>query len=100
MEVQAICKWHPLDWEQLGRGLGVYVESLYSNSNKENSLNLKECLSEWLGPGTSSFFFGTRNDPPTLYGLAAALDSIGYSEAGEYIIKTGELIIMFNDQCY
>ena len=89
------------DWVQLGQELGVYVESLeYSNINKENSLNVKGCLREWLSPGTSSFFFGTWNDPPTLYDLAAALDRIGYSKAGKYIIKTCKLIIMFNDQCY
>ena len=59
------------DWEQLGQELGVYVEWLeYSNSNKENSLNLKGCLREWLSPGTSSFFFGTRNDPPHLVWLS------------------------------
>ena len=90
------------DWKQLGRELRVYVESLkYSYS--ENSLKLKECLREWLIPDTSSYYWQIRNDDdplPTLYGLADALDSIGYREAGEYIIKTCKLIIMFNDQCY
>ena len=84
------------DWIKLGRELRVYVESL-KHSYSENSLNLKECLREWLRQGT--IYFG-RDGPPTLYGLAAALDRIGYSEAGEYIIKTCKLIIMFNDQCY
>ena len=71
------------DWSELGRELGVYYSS-----------NLKECLRRWL----SAF---SHDDPPsTLYELAAALDSIGYSEAGKYIIITSKLIIMFNDQCY
>ena len=84
------------DWKQLERELGVYLW----NINLENSLNLKECLREWLrGPGTSRYRFQIR-PPPTLDGLADALKSIGYSEAGEYIIKTCKLIIMFNDQCY
>ena len=88
------------DWEQLGRELGVYDE-LLKYSYSENSLKLKSCLREWFSPGTSSYFrWAQRNDPPTLYDLAAALVSIGYSEAGEYIIKTCKLIIMFNDQCY
>ena len=83
------------DWDKLGQKLGVYVRSLkYSNS--EYSLKLKECLREWLITN-----YRLRIRPlPTLYDLAAALDSIGYSEAGEYIIKTCKLIIMFNDQCY
>ena len=91
------------DWDKLGRGLGIYVQSLkYSYS--EDSLKLKECLREWLSPGTSSSFLRIPDDDdptgPTLYDLAAALKSIDYSEAGEYIIKTCKLIIMFNDQCY
>ena len=89
------------DWQQLGEELRVYVESL-KYGNKENSLNLKECLREWLNPGISSYRLQAqrRDDPPTLYKLAAALYSIGYREAGEYISKTCKLIIMFNDQCY
>ena len=75
------------DWEQLGRELRVYYWS-------GNSLNLKECLRKWLS--RNSFY----DDLPTLYDLAAALKRIGYSEAGEYIIQTCKLIIMFNDQCY
>ena len=90
-----------LDWRQLGRELGVHVQSLkYSYS--ENSLILKECLREWLSPSTSSHYWQRILDDepgPSLYDLAAALKSIGYSEAGEYIIKTCKLI-MFNDQCY
>ena len=88
------------NWEQLKLQLRVHVWSLeYSYS--ENSLKLKECLREWLSPGTiSSFLWIPDDDPSTLYGLADALKSIGYSEAGEYIIKTCKLIIMFNDQCY
>ena len=84
------------DWEQLGQELGVYtikLEYIYPE-------NLKECLREWLSTGTSSSFLRIQNDPPTLYGLADALKSIGYSEAGEYIIITSKLIIMFNDRCY
>ena len=84
------------DWEQLGRELGVHVESLkYSNS--EISLKLKGCLREWLSPDTSRYYWRIRHDddpPPTLYDLADALDSIGYSEAAEYIIITSELIII------
>ena len=84
------------DWEQLGHELRVYaIGQEYGYPG-----NLKECLRRWLSPGTSSFFWRFRNVPPTLDGLAAALKSIGYSEAGEYIIKTCKLIIMFNDQCY
>ena len=94
-------KFNDKDWKQLGHGLGVYVLSTLDYSNKENSLNLKECLREWLDPGTSSYFWQAQRDGlPTLYDLAAALKSIGYIEAGEYIIKTCKLIIMFNDQCY
>ena len=85
------------DWEQLGRGLnGVYIrgqEYVYPGS-------LKEYLRKWLSPGTSSSFVWLRSGPPTLYELAAVLVSIGYIKAGEYIIKTCKLIIMFNDQCY
>ena len=79
------------DWEQLRRELGVYLR----NINPGNFLNLKECLRRWLSTRTI-----LRIQPSTLYDLAAALDSIGYKEAGEYIIKTCKLIIMFNDQCY
>ena len=84
------------DWEQLGRELGVHVESLkfiYS----ENFLTFKECLREWLNPGTSSYYWRIPDDddpPPTLFGLADALDGIGYSEAAEYIIITSKLIII------
>ena len=84
------------DWNKLERGLGVYTrgqEYVYPGS-------LKECLRKWLSPGTSSSFLRIHDGPPTLYDLAAALVSIGYIEAGEYIIKTCKLIIMFNDQCY
>ena len=84
------------DWPTLGRGLGVYIrgqEYGYPGS-------LKECLRKWLSPGTSSSFLWLRSGPPTLYELAAVLVSIGYIKAGEYIIKTCKLIIMFNDQCY
>ena len=92
------------DWPILGRGLGVhYVQSLKKYSYSENSLMLKECLRKWLSPGTTSYYWRIRDDddpPPTLFILAAALDSIGYREAGEYISKTCKLIIMFNDQCY
>ena len=90
------------DWEELGQELGVHIQSLEYICS-ENSLKLKECLREWLSPGTSSSFLRIPDDddpPPTLYELAAALDGIGYSEAGNYIIKTCKLIIMFNDQCY
>ena len=84
------------DWEQLGRELGVHVESLkfiYS----ENSLKLKGCLREWLRPGTSSYYWRIPDDDdpsPTLFGLADALDGIGYSKAAEYIIITCKLIII------
>ena len=88
------------DWKQLGHGLGLYVW-LLKYGNKENSLNLKECLREWLSSGVGRYRLQAQHDdPPTLYDLADALKSIGYSEAGEYIIKTCKLIIMFNDQCY
>ena len=84
------------DWYKLGRELGVYTRGLdYGYPG-----NLKEFLREWLSPGTSSSFLRIYDGSPTLYDLATALDSIGYSEAGEYIIKTCKLIIMFNDQCY
>ena len=88
--------FHNKDWRQLGRGLGVHIrgqEYVYPGS-------LKECLRKWLSPGTFSSFLRIHDGPPTLYGLAAALVSIGYIEAGKYIIKTCKLIIMFNDQCY
>ena len=87
-------------WNRLGRLLGVDVDLLrhiYSGS----SLKLKECLRKWLNSaGTTTYHLRLHGGPPTLYELADALDSIGYSEAGEYIIKTCKLIIMFNDQCY
>ena len=83
------------DWEQLVRELGIYTmgqEYIYPG-------NLKECLRKWLNTGVVNYRL--RIWPlPTLYVLAAALKSIGYSEAGEYIIKRCKLIIMFNDQCY
>ena len=85
------------DWEQLGRGLNrVYTrgqEYVYPGS-------LKECLRKWLSPGTSSSFLWIHDPSSTLDDLAAALKRIGYRRAGEYIIKTCKLIIMFNDQCY
>ena len=84
------------DCEQLGHGLRVYSigqEYIYLG-------NLKECLRKWLSPDTSSYYWRIPDDPTTLFGLAAALKRIGYREAGEYIIKTCKLIIMFNDQCY
>ena len=100
------------DWEQLGRELGLsYMRQ--KRINPDNSSILKECLIRWLSPVTASgssfwpiWFDGhpsaalNKHDPPTLYGLADALESIGYSGASEYIIKTCKLIIMFNDQCY
>ena len=83
------------DWFKLGQELGVYTigqEYIYPG-------NLKECLRKWLITGVANYRF--RIWPlPTLYDLAAALDSIGYNEAGVYIIKICKLIIMFNDQCY
>ena len=86
------------DWEKLGQELGVHDKSLkYSYSG--NFLNLKECLRKWLtNSDTTRHFLLIRSS--TLYDLAVALDSIGYNEAAEYIIKTCKLIIMFNDQCY
>ena len=95
------------DWRKLGRELGVYIKG-QKYSYPDNSSILKKCLREWLSSGrsrgsvaTSSFFwFGSAGLSPTLDELAAALKRIGYSEAGEYIIKTCKLIIMFNDQCY
>ena len=99
------------DWDKLGRELGVsYMRQRLINP--DNSLILKDCLRGWLSKVTASgssfwpiWFDGhpsafNKHDPPTLFGLADALKSIGYSEAGEYIIKTCKLIIMFNDQCY
>ena len=86
------------DWKQLGRQLRVRHDKLrlLGRLYPKISLNLKECLRKWLS-GDSLY----DNLPPTLYELAAALKSIGYSEADEYIIKTySRLIIMFNDQCY
>ena len=85
------------DWKQLKRALGVHDERL-ERIYPEDSLHLKECLRKWLRTGGASFHLRIR--PSTLYDLAVALVSIGYSEAGEYIIKTCKLIIMFNDQCY
>ena len=93
------------DWRPLGRALGVYTTG-QSYSYPDNSSILKECLRVWLNSSgattrSSSFFrIGPVGFSPTLYKLADALDGIGYSEAGEYIIKTCKLIIMFNDQCY
>ena len=84
------------DWRQLGRELGVYMKYGYPE-------NLKDCLREWLNSGgtfSSGSYMRICNMPPTLDDLAAALKSIGYKEAGEYIIKTCKLVIMFNDQCY
>ena len=90
------------DWKQLGRELGVYTTG-QSYSYPDNSSILKECLRGWLtSSGATGYFLRIRPDGlfPTLYDLADALKSIGYNEAGEYIIKTCKLIIMFNDQCY
>ena len=85
------------DWPILGRGLGVHVEQ-QEYSYIENFLILKECLRKWLSSGAARYRSQIRS-LPTLDGLADALKSIGYREAGEYIIKTCKLIIMFNDQC-
>ena len=84
------------DWYKLGQELGVYLCII----GRENSLMLRQCLRRWLtrSGATSSYFLLIQSS--TLYDLAVALDSIGYSEAGDYIIKTCKLIIMFNDQCY
>ena len=85
------------DWYKLGKQLRVHdkgQEYIYPG-------NLRECLREWLRSGTTSYNLRIEcYGHPTLYGLADALKRIGYSEAGEYIIKTCKLIIMFNDQCY
>ena len=88
------------DWERLGEKLGIhYIGQEYIDL--DNSSMLKECLIGWLtSSGATGYFLWFRVGPPTLYDLADALKSIGYSEAGEYIIKTCKLIIMFNDQCY
>ena len=88
------------DWYKLASELGISLWSL-KYSNKEN-INLKECLREWLSTDTFRSFLRIRPDrlSPTLYDLAAALKRVDYIEAGEYIIKTCKLIIMFNDQCY
>ena len=83
------------DWRKLGQELGVYTigqEYIYPG-------NLKECLREWLITGVANYRLRIR-PLPTLHELADALEGIGYSEAGYYIIKTCKLIIMFNDQCY
>ena len=72
------------DWDKLGRELGIYRWC------DRNFLELKQCLRQWLRASL----------PPTLADLADALKRIGYRRAGEYIIKTCKLIIMFNDQCY
>ena len=77
------------DWKQLELQLRVQLGYI-----SENSLNLKECLKEWLRQGT---IYVGRDEFPTLDGLTVALDRIGYSKAGEYISKTCKL---FNDQCY
>ena len=75
------------DWKQLERELNqVYTMT----EDRMPAQNLKTCLRKWL----SSYW------PPSLDELADALDRIGYSKAGKYIIKTCKLIIMFNDQCY
>ena len=85
------------DWYKLGRGLGVHHDKqlLYISPLAENPSNLKECLTRWLSSGTASYRMRIHNDPSTLDDLAAALKSIGYSEAGKYITKTCKLIIMF-----
>ena len=91
------------NWEQLGRELGVYTIEL-DYGYPDNSSILKECLRVWLTSSiaTTSSFLRIRPDvlSPTLHELADALKRIGYRGAGEYIIKTCKLIIMFNDQCY
>ena len=74
------------DCYKLGQVLRVHTKQQDDNM-------LKECLRKWLR-------FWIYAGPPTLDDLADALKRIGYSEAGEYIIKTCKLIIMFNDQCY
>ena len=79
------------DWFKLGRELGVYFVKQKNLYPAEDSLMLKDCLRRWLSANYCD---------PILNDLAAALVSIGYSEAGEYIIETCKLIIMFNDQCY
>ena len=79
------------DCYKLRKELRVHVEQQDENM-------LKECLRKWLSSGATSNRFWIK--PSTLDGLAAALKRIGYREAGEYIIKTCKLIIMFNDQCY
>ena len=88
------------DWSKLEKELGLQDERL-EYIYIENSLNLKECLKEWLSPDITRYRLQILHHvPPTLYDLAAALKRIGYREAGEYITKTCKLIIMFNDQCY
>ena len=92
------------DWKQLGHELRVYTTG-QSYSYLDNSSILKECLRGWLtsSGATSSFL---RIQPVglslSLYELADALKSIGYSEAARYIFKTCKLIIMFIifNQCY
>ena len=84
------------DCYKLRKELRVHVEQQGENM-------LKQCLRKWLRSGATSYswrFWNDDDDPPTLYGLATALKSIGYRGASEYIIKTCRLIIMFNDQCY
>ena len=81
-----------------GLGLELRIYGDLEFISPRDILNLKECLRLWLSPDTTSYFLQSR--PSTLYDLAAALYRIGYYEAGEYIIKTCKLIIMFNDQCY
>ena len=91
-------KFNDEDWKQLlGRELSGYIGLEYGYPG-----NLKECLREWLSRDTSDDIFSIwiYAGPPTLDDLADALKRISYSEAGEYIIKTCKLIIMFNDQCY
>ena len=92
------------DWEQLGQELGVHDNDELKRIYPDDSSNLKNCLRRWLSPGTTTTIYRLRildDKPlPTLYDLAVAIDSIGYGEAADYIIKTCKLIIMFNDQCY
>ena len=87
-------------WPKLGEKLGLHHDELLERIYPENSSNLKECLRKWLRSPDAAGYPLLFRPLPTLDGLAAALDSIGYSEAAEYIIKTCKLIIMFNDQCY
>ena len=89
------------DWEELGQALGVHCASGQEHIYRGK---LKECLRLWLTSSdttTCSYRLQFQcYDSPTLGDLAAALDSIGYSKAAEYITKTCKLIIIINDQCY